>query len=687
MNDKMQLPRIGDRLDKRSQDGRKSFLHINDNLSIRIFNPDLPKDRITEYLIQSQSTISPEDSAQLIPLFQGLGDYERYLAGKLLNPPRKVILLIGPLGSGKSTTLFYVKERLNRMGCNECLGSQSCQSRRIIPVINLNEDQYQTHDEEQAKSILQKSLTENIRAVLNINGVPTHQDELMLFWDKQLQKLRENFVSTPAFIWIASELSDHKSLDEKDENFKRRFQARETILNEMKKDRALYLDYLMRLWGFASEEYYGGNKSCSFIVFDNIDKATTIVQSMMVSILDDCAGDPGPAMIVALREETRDRFGLGKNKGSLIMDVVMHQGVKPSAVVLDRFERFINKCEDYFEPNDGMTKSEFEQIYEYLSKVYKLINPDNQRQSPYLTFLDHACGKSVRLALLCAENLLKVSIEDMRDPKFSAYSLIRTTVVNQAYSQFRATVRSPIPNLFDVKGYYKGRLLIKPRVLTFLKNCEGNRTTLNVLRRTLKGFGYSETTLIKDTVQEMQNIYCQLIRSDGFDFYESEREFLMAGNQKITLTEIGLGYIEHIMNSIDYLQEVMLDCRIPEDWLSQEFGFSTLPEKFSLLVKFLRELLEEDRKETQKFCYYFSRNDFYRFFGSDIITIELIYRSFRSFQKIKDAINRDAPGKDMDAYREVAEQFRSLVLLAARYNEEVLGNYPLNIERDKSLYT
>lgn len=674
----MNLFRLGDRLDQASLDMRKPYFQTADNLAKRIFNTVLKDNYLDDYYIQSAKRSGAEGKTGTengLEIFANLGEYERKIIGKILESERKALCIVGPHGCGKTTTIHYLVNKLQKWPHLDC----GMNGQTMISLIDFNERLFHTiKDEKEASEILLTELCEKIDARMKVHRVPSRVEQFTHFWGEEIERLRSGeLCDTPstAFVRIVTLMSE-KSLSAMPPLTEEELQKREQILVQLKQNKDVYLDYLVRLWGYVIRAYYKGNSGCAFLVFDNIDTASPIVQSVLLSIVQACARDPGPTYVLLVRPETFDRLGMGSD----VIDVEEHRGLLPSHIVTDRLKRFVENPNNYFSARDGLKQAEFDLIKDFLMRVYQVITADGQRHLPYLTFLNKACGKSLRLALLTAQNLLKASEYEMRDPDISVYSLVRLAVT-QGEQQFRSAQRSPIANLFHVRGGEDGRLLIKPRILKFLAASPEHRNTLNEIRHTIKAFGYPETTLLREAINEMMNVYCQLLRSDGFNSY-SEHEFLNAGTEQITMTEIGRGYENHLLYSVDYVQEVMLDSYVRPDRFGLAINYSYLPEKFMLLVKFLQELGLADIDETSHFVQHRGKRTYFDIFGNYLISLELtwkihgaILRIIRSLHQQTQSLDPRHAGRRLP-YREIEEQFDSLLKQMANDNNRILGIWP-----------
>ncbi len=678
----MSLVRLGDRLDSATGGTRRSYLRSADNLAQRIFDPELSGTRIAGFYIQSSGCSSPASdvTGQSDSLFSGLGEYERTILGKLVHPEKKVLCIVGPLGSGKTTTIRYLIDRLMHSPHHVVGGGPLCGNRRLITLIDFNTERFfAVRDEEEASRLLLNELCSKMRARLKAVGVPPEAEELSQFWQEEIERIREGDSCSQAFCRIVEQLRE-ESLQLTGTLPQPEVEQRRRLLGKIFRDKEAYLDYLVRLWGYVTRKYYDGHYECTFIVFDNIDRASPAIQDRLVHDLITCAQDPGPLFVVLVRPETFERRGLG-HVGARVIDVEDHNGPTPRDVLLDRLSRFLAAPRSYYIENEGLTLEQFEQLRGFLSRVYVMIAETEQRSNPFFLFLNHACGHSLRIALVLAHSFLRFSERDMGDPELSVYHLIRACICggDQGY---RASIHAPIGNLFHVSGEEKGRLLIKPRILRYLFASPEKTRTLNEIACFCRGFDYPVGSLVRKALNEMMNIYCQMVRSNGFDSYEDAEDMQHGGNNSIRLTDIGSGYIEYLIYSLDYVQEVMLDCYVPPRDFPVGIPYGYLPEKLLLLHTFLRILLEADEEETLQFLRRYGKLAYREVFGKQLLTFpivkaltEQVTRIIRSLQQRAASQFRQYPAPWL-SYDEVLQRFESLLNFAAKKNHDVLGIWP-----------
>lgn len=680
----MNLMLLRDRLDDPSRQTLKPRFDRADNLSKRIFNPELGLDEVSEYYIptQRQPEAGPEESEEDAAGWRsGFGAFEDDEVGKLLCPKRKVLCIHGPMGCGKTTTVQYIVEKL-RLRPHDCENDTDlCHKDRMILYIDFRHTpSLSDNNEERVTTSLLEILCNQMRAQLKTRNIPEPVEEVTSFWAEELECLRAKSSTSSAFAFIAGKLTDASPdhvgaspITEKE------FAERKDLLGSVEARLEYYLDYLVRLWGYVIRTYYHGNHGCAFVVLDNIDKASAIAQSRLVYYLKACARDPGPTFLITVRPETFRARGIALAIGADVLDIEEHKGPPPSQVVLDRLQRFV-RCPDPYFLKDGLAYDDFQEICSYLHQVRDTLASSSDSAEAYLGYLDAACGRDLRLALVMSQKLItNVGEFELRESP-SGYTLIRVCVRPRLEAHgFQAKPSSQ--SLFHVIGEEYGRLLVKPRILQFLFTLPEKAISLNGLIYVLAGFGYREKGLIRKAINELLHTHSQLVRSNGFDSY-TEEEFLNCGTQQIVLTEMGHGHIKTLLRCLEYVQEAMLDAYVPVSHLDLRVSYSYLPDKLLLLDDFLRTLERADREETDTFIRNLGRREYFRCFGKHLLSLEMIWEISKSINGLTRALEKTElpPPPEHTGpwihYSEIRERFTSLLKIAEHDNNNVLGIWP-----------
>lgn len=666
----MNLIRLGDLLSEESAKALQPFTTGAGNLAIRIFDPDLKSEDVLEYYVNSPSRPARSEEPICDPIvssLQDLGDFERKILAKIRTGRRRVYCIVGPLGCGKTTTIRYLIQRLQAIPCHQC-AIDTCSKFRMIAYIDCNREQFTTTDEAVADEYLKSQLITDLLTALRIAEVPTEEEELIEFWNEELTQLRTAIPQSTAFKALLRRSGVRSVTDLREMPAAEAMGFRQALVSSLSEDNDEFLDYLVRLWGFVIRHHYQGNRDCAFVVVDNIDRASLVVQAILLNIVKTCAHDAGPLFIVLVRPETFSGQGM---RGNNILDADHHVGPIPGAVVLERLARFIADPESRFEPRDDLTRAEFCALRDFLCEVHELIQNRGTRRSHFLRFLDKACGKSHRLALLSAQKLLSASSDDILELGKSTHKLVRLSV-RLGQPQYKWTPRSPICNLFHVADAQHGRLLAKPRILKILKLSPPHYSrTLSDIRDTLMAFGYPPSTICT-AVNELANIYCQLVRTDGFHEFTLER-FLESGSMRIVLTDLGRGYQDVLLGELDYVGEVMLDSLVSPELYTPPYGFGYLFDRLHLLSRFLDEVRRTDRKETETYTDRYGRKEYFANFGDGLISLDTIWKLDRAVRRVIKSGHGETPSGQ---YKKLLEYYDGRLRLAAWDNHHVLGLWP-----------
>jgi hypothetical protein len=121
----------------------------------------------------------------------------------------------------------------------------------------------------------------------------------------------------------------------------------------------------------------------------------------------------------------------------------------------------------------------------------------------------------------------------------------------------------------------------------------------------------------------MLNIYSQLVVSNGLDSFTDLESYLKASSTQIKISLIGKNYLHYIYKSLDYLQEIMYDCSMPNIWISQQVNVTDLFSKLELLNNFLKKISEYDIFETDQFINARGLNTYKEKFGDCLISTQI----------------------------------------------------------------
>jgi len=659
--------RLGDRIESGRPPNLDKPYWTADSLAKRVFSTDLDQKDLAEVYIQSRPIAANASFGDVLP--DGvlpLGEFEAQILGKLLSPVCPVLCITGPMGCGKSTTIRYL-EHLARIRAHCREDCAACQE-RLIAYVDFNEHITLAEGDGDGDGLVQRLfsvLCDELLARLRLHSQFTRPEELTKFWQCEFERYRAGQQPSKAFRKIIASWEGIHPVDfsaPSEEDMRRQEQA----LNAVEQDKELHLDYMVRLWEYMIRVYFGGSHGCAFIILDNIDRIAPKIQRRLVEFVHANARRAGPMFVLLVRPETFDYTGVGTG----VIDTVAHRGPTPEEVVLARLQRFCDDPESFFDPKSGLPVEQFELLKTFLLGVQRLIRSDPHKT--FNQFLGYACGSSIRAALRIAQNLFRVSVADMKNPSISIHDVIRTCV-NGGESQLRWTNQRVIEHLFHVSGDQGGSPLVKPRILRYLGRHGQGRRRLSEVANVMRVFGYGESA-VREAINDMMRIDSQLVRSNGSDrYYEGDaaREY---GAHKIVLTKIGEGYGDHLINDVDYVQEVMLDTLVDGDHFPRRItNYGYLSEKFRLLHRFLDELRRIDGEETRRFCEAWGKDAYASAFGEHMISLDIIHGIYRSVVRILTSASSRSSQTACQEYQDLIESFKSLALQVEADNHRLLG--------------
>lgn len=650
--------------DKQRPSEQGKSIRIADNLAQRVFNPEIEPSEVVSWYIQSQPLAPRASFADRLPLeTPDLGEFEALLVGKLLSPPRPVLCDVGVMGCGKSTTKNYVALQLvgGRLHCGRCVPPPQ---ERMIGSIDFNEHIGLNECEpDKLTQELYSIICDELLARLQTHEPISRAQELTSFWGYEIGRYRARESPSRAFRKIIAGLQGISSMDFSSVSDKEK-QRREQALALVEVDKELYLDYLIRLWAYVIRTHYGGNRGCAFIILDNIDRVAPVVQKRIADVVHSSARPDGPTFVLLVRPETFDQIGLGTG----VIDVEQHHGPTPTTIVLDRLSRFCKDPDPYFDSKDGLSLEEFNTIKKFLQRLQDLIQTD--QFAIMQKFLEAACGSSIRVALIMANNLLRASVSDMQSATFTVHDAVRTCVTGGS-PQLHWSPANCLEHLFRISTGENGSPLVKPRILRYLGRHSKGRRRLYEIYHIMQGFGYEEIQ-IREALNDLMRVNCQLVRSNGFDAYYEDNALEKYGGHRVVLTDIGEGYSNYLIYDVDYVQEVMLDAFVDGDHFPKQVDFSYLPDKFRLLYMFLNELRQIDYEETKKFIDVWSPQAYFDTFGKHMLSLDVIHGLYPSVMRILNSVSSRS-SREGKIFQDLEEQFTSLSLMVEANNNSLLG--------------
>ncbi|KAF0108531.1 MAG: hypothetical protein FD146_417 [Anaerolineaceae bacterium] len=595
-----------------------------------------------------------------------LDDFENKFLRLLVYSDEPLICLSGHMGCGKSSLIRYIIDILTNGNCSLCDCIGSCQHRNYI-VLNFNRVEY-PKDEKSAKLKMAEDISFRVQEALQDTRAVDEEEELTIFWEKEISNLRDTYYTTRAFVALRHMINTQHPEILGNLSKEIKMKERKDILKSLLEDPEFALDYYFHLWRYTHTTKFEGQKERFMVFFDNIDNAPPATQTAFVQLLMKYT-IPGINCIVAVRPETFEAMNL--NRASGFMEYINHEGPQPHQVVCYHLNNFLRNPEEHYAKMPDISREKLEVLSSFFSKILAINSDRKSRQFEKLTnFFKEVCGPSIRLGLKLADGLLMIDNEihsAWAKDKLTLYHVVRG-LISRGNEQFKSDSMKksyhPIENVFEVRDSNEnGHLLVKSRILQYLAFLE-NGATVKEIREVLSRFGYSETDLLRLAINDLIAIQRQLIRSTDRDGYLTAEEFQGSGASRITITDIGRGYLR-LIGDIDYLQEVMLDCRVPVSEYPQSFELGSTDQILILISKFLRSIFEHDKREIQNYLDFPGGfKDYLDRFGTDILSWKIFMSIYSRARRIiySELNNRDLPPNVKEGYQDALGRYDKLLI-------------------------
>jgi len=653
------LRRLGDLVIQSEEDsrGERRVLPGADRLATKIFFPDHLG--LENYYIFSSPVMVPQNF-KLPAGMPGIGEEEANFISKLFDPPGPVLAIVGPLGSGKSTSIeFVIRHVLQTIECEHCLSIHEAPCQRMIAWIDckqFTEQPERTTDEPNGRLIQQVCIQLWARATKYL----TDGIEFVDFWNYILSRYdltSDLIISNVAGCLLMEDPSiQFKLVEPSAADLNRRKQMREKLRQT---DTNWYLNYLVLLWRFLIETRFTGRKDCGLIVLDNVDSLHPKNQSSLLNFINRNTHHDGPTFILLIRPETKNRHSLN----DMLADFTTHHSPTPAEVIFDRLEHFLANPAPYLAAAGGLTTEHKELVLDYLKRITPRLKDDKS----FNKFIKSAAGMSIRNALVLAQEILTgVTIAEMRNPDLTPHFIVRACIT-QGHGQFKADPKNRLDNPFDIAGVVEGYLLLKPRLLKFIQG-RGKDCKTSLLLNAFSLFGYTNDQLYP-AINDLLRMECQLLTSDGFDYFHKTRG---DDQETLYLTKVGEGYVDHLLHDVDFVQEVMLDTKIETSEFPVELGMDRLEEKFSALYYFMRTLQKVDKLEVHRFVNTHTHRRYISLFGTRMLTLDLLWSMTPSIERILLSSARRYPDHEQE-YLELRDKFLSLIWVAEKDNRDLLA--------------
>ena len=201
-------------------------------------------------------------------------------------------------------------------------------------------------------------------------------------------------------------------------------------------------------------------------------------------------------------------------------------------------------------------------------------------------FFDALTNSNIRMGLILGEKLGKIDYSDISKTAFNIgmFSRYATKFGDTFFNSRDITL---LDNIFQV-GVSINNKLLKVIILLTLQS---GKKMIGDLRTLSLGLGYNLKE-IGTAIYDMQKVRKQLIICNR-DFNIND---ITSSGIEIEITLQGKNYVEKLIQNIDFVQELMLDCHVKITPYKKRLTYNYLPDKFRILIRFINEIILEEKK-------------------------------------------------------------------------------------------
>jgi energy-coupling factor transporter ATP-binding protein EcfA2 len=558
--------------------------------------------------------------------FKHYGPNEQYLLNRIFDGPKNIIYIVGAIGSGKTTFIRFLTEYIHRENqYNHC--KKDCIKKPKAIVID-----FSIASKKSFATSNTINITNDIMDMM-INGLSegigndyfSFPEEITTVWDRIIRdRKKKASIDGGVFGKIITLI--------------RQEVKRDSIFKEIRINQEYYLEYLCHLLNYINENVYKKKKRCFLIILDNIDQVSPLVQYHIRKIVKSFFAMCSAKCILTLRlgtfkQQTVDSF-------QRIVELAPHCGPNPTSIIVSRINMFEMEPEKYLK---NFKPSEISQLCSYLSRIRNLIMTEKE----LFLFINAICGFSIRKALYLARYILISPMMNVfSDKEFTDFSIIRAILTGPSKTYIWSDSHV-VDNIFWVQGTENEVYLLKPRILKILK-AKDNDSGIFVERliSILETFEYSLDDIAL-ALNQMVNPTKRLIWTDGVFNFNTPDELIKSNKQKIYLSKAGIGYIEVLINELEYVQEMLLDTPMPTNQFNYKVEYNNIWDRLSTVFHFLNFLVLKEISENRLFLKRYSPSIYQKQFNtSSLITKSIVQKCYNSCNTILDSIENSIENRD-----------------------------------------
>jgi hypothetical protein len=592
----------------------------------------------------------PREASSLLPVLTkylpesiSFGDNERFILSKLLShpvpsPDTPVLqVMYGGLGTGKSRAIQFCTRQLGGIAhANGRFPHEIQFDFNTLPIVSLSSDQSQA-----MRIDIMFTIADRLATVLADLIHP--EEELTKVWDAIFEGVRSRHLPhTQAFDFIYSRASQDGALRHNLAipqatiiDIRRRIRQECVAIPER------YFAYVAVLARHVNQSMYNDCPLGMFIVVDNIDPLPSLPQSIIIDTFARFLQlSHVPTLITARHGTMVQRFDFGQ----LLHDSFEHKGPHPLDVVKARIDDILK------DPSSPLRQLPSEQAAQAQRGIH-YIRGILESSRVFVSLFGALAGESVRKGLVLSQYLFNNNVYDIcaktepgRSPNITISDACRAILVG-LNDRYRWSQTSPIDNLFRcyTENPDAASPLIKTRCLLYLRQRQGE-AYINDLVGALSPFGY-DYGHIGAALSDMMLENKALIYSNHRIAYNAQ-EMAAHGQARLYLSARGREYLDHVITSLQYVEEVMLDVKVEDEDLGVSpnakrpiWRIERLEQRIDLATKFVSYLADVDLREMEAYCGSYDYQRYVKDFDLDLpLTKMMLTAVAQSIQAIAGSI-------------------------------------------------
>lgn len=598
------------------------------------------------------------------------GPVELKVAGLVLDRTPEMGVLIGGMGSGKTTTLSYVSQRVEKdITCH---------------FVNFNKMTLGPYNEDDAGDLLLRQLDPLVTDLLDA------AEEFGPCWDWAISHyhVRDRSgehgsvnVLEPAVHKLRTPVSTSWRVATTPEDLQSRAALRDAVCNNTNHTMqylALRLDYLLTV-------RFGNQRQRLCIVLDNVDPLPPEMQRKLLVCAAQLQESANCKILMAMRPLT---YSLTRDqRGTRTVKVIQHIGPPAVSLIIDRVQRLFDQAglDDFRAPGPRGSAKEME-AHEVRAWVRQLANDlrdapasggGSSHASSASQFIDGLSNLSLRSVLLLADkifgsdHLLSLWSDTVDNRHLKSHDIIRAILLAR-HCHFQADLSRVTDNLFDLGDATAAHsMTCKYRVLRELSRAPGKGILhLDDVVARLRPFGYDDRTLL-EAINGLISQTKRLAWSDKVAIYES---LVKPAESRLCISKSGNFYVNRAVYSLEYVQEVHVDVLLPETVGPAKYDHSRFNERFVSLYEFIRHLHAEDLREVRLALANGLTPERYReTYGQALFTSEIARSLAKQVQNIQNArLRRQDRAASRHDTTDIVQRWHSLDQWLAREDDPVL---------------